>query len=112
MLSQDSKLKPFKPPATIFVLALEALMVDIEVEYLCLGSGGSDTARVSMSNSGCGIRVQLTASSSWALTRWLKRESLHGYILKARDFAVFLDFGFPQIQKTKSHLSPLKELQG
>jgi hypothetical protein len=89
ILSQDSKLKPFKAPATIFVLALEALMVDIEVDFLCLGSGGSDTARVSMSNSGCGIRVQLTVSSSWALTRWLKPESLHSYFLKARDYLQF-----------------------
>jgi hypothetical protein len=102
ILSEDSNLKPLKPPATIFLSVLQAVLVDVGVEYLCLGFGGSDTAPVSMSRNGCGVRLQLTPSCSWALARWLKIEALHGCTLGAEELCNFIrswafqDFQDPQ----------------
>lgn len=102
-------MKPFTPPTTIFLLALQTVMVDVNVEYLCLGFGGSDTAPVSMSRNGCGVRLQLTSSCSWALTRWLKVKALHGYTLGAQQLCGFLKFwafqDFQDPQKKNSCVS-------
>ncbi|KAG4431209.1 hypothetical protein IFR05_013306 [Cadophora sp. M221] len=90
ILSQESQLKPFSPPTTIFLSTLHIAMVEAELEFVCLRSDSSDTASILMSNSGCGIRVCLSLSISGSLAEWLGMQALHGEIVEAAKLCEFL----------------------